>query len=117
MSIQYFDVKRRLFQKFDIYDYIGATFWNLIVTFSDALQFAFIIFVLGLPDVKNMKDCVDWKREGFTTDGVYSITPAVATQIEVYCDMTTDVGGWLVSTIHCSSYITYDIYNIQSNLT
>jgi hypothetical protein len=75
LSIQYFDVKRRLFQKFDIYDYIGATFWNLIVTFSDALQFVFIIFVLGLPDVKNMKDCVDWKREGFTTDGVYTITP------------------------------------------
>jgi hypothetical protein len=40
--------------------------------------------------VKNMKDCVDWKREGFTSDGVYTITPAVATQIEVYCDMTTD---------------------------
>ena len=54
-----------------------------------------------------MKDCVDWKREGFTTDGVYTITPAVATKIEVYCDMTTDDGGWLVSTIHCySSYIT-----------
>jgi hypothetical protein len=58
--------------------------------------FFFIIFVLGLPDVKNMKDCVDWKREGFTSDGVYTITSAVATQIEVYCDMITDGGGWLV---------------------
>jgi hypothetical protein len=68
--------------------------WYIEVLFKSCsatnffLQYIFV-FVLGLPDVKNMKDCVDWKREGFTTDGVYTITPAVATQIEVYCDMTT----------------------------
>ncbi|CAG2246355.1 fibrinogen-like protein A [Mytilus edulis] len=56
-----------------------------------------------LADIKNrtsnddvMRDCVDWQQSGMTTNGIYSITPIGFKPFDVYCDMTTDGGGWLV---------------------
>lgn len=41
-------------------------------------------------------DCVDVKDAGNTQSGVYKVTPPGEAQIEVYCDMDTEGGGWLV---------------------
>ncbi|XP_060557149.1 ficolin-3-like [Ruditapes philippinarum] len=40
-------------------------------------------------------DCVDVKDAGNTKSGVYKVTPPGEAQIDVYCDMDTEGGGWL----------------------
>lgn len=46
----------------------------------------------ALPSFSSCKDILDSGRS--QGDGVYTIDPSGSNPIEVYCDMTTDGGGW-----------------------
>lgn len=43
-----------------------------------------------------VKSCQDWKDHGFNQDGVYFLAIANHDALPVYCDQTTDGGGWAV---------------------
>ncbi|XP_022294549.2 angiopoietin-related protein 6-like isoform X1 [Crassostrea virginica] len=55
---------------------------------------------LGVPTIFNdtgfHRDCKEIQANGSTSDGVYTIYPYLpnTTAVTVYCDMTTDGGGW-----------------------
>lgn len=43
-----------------------------------------------------VSDCADWREKGYTSNGVYMISPDGGSSFEVYCDMQTDnKGRWL----------------------
>ncbi|KAL9965967.1 hypothetical protein ACROYT_G029841 [Oculina patagonica] len=42
------------------------------------------------------RDCVDILYAGYNMSGVYMINPDRKTDIEVYCDLEMDSGGWIV---------------------
>ena len=42
-------------------------------------------------------DCQDYLDMGHTNSGVHHVTPdGMRSGIDVYCDMVTDGGGWMV---------------------
>ncbi|XP_057297326.1 uncharacterized protein LOC130626805 [Hydractinia symbiolongicarpus] len=46
-------------------------------------------------DIHAKRDCLEWRDEGAKEDGLYKIKVGGQT-VEVFCDMTTDGGGWIV---------------------
>ena len=53
--------------------------------------------IAASPHLQFPKDCVEVKQLGFNNDGVYSIMITKdGSPIKVYCDVTTDGGGWIV---------------------
>ncbi|XP_066934896.1 microfibril-associated glycoprotein 4-like [Clytia hemisphaerica] len=50
---------------------------------------------ISAPKGNPQMDCLDWRRLGYTKDGVYYINFNGYRQ-KVFCDMTTEGGGWIV---------------------
>lgn len=46
--------------------------------------------------VRAVKDCWDWYSAGFRQNGVYKIHLNDSREMEVYCNMQIDGGGWIV---------------------
>ncbi|XP_066925233.1 angiopoietin-1-like [Clytia hemisphaerica] len=51
--------------------------------------------VISAPKANPQMDCLDWLRLGYTKDGVYYIN-FNGYRRKVFCDMTTEGGGWIV---------------------
>ena len=51
--------------------------------------------LISAPKANPQMDCLDWRRHGYTKDGVYYIN-FHGYRRKVFCDMTTEGGGWIV---------------------
>ena len=49
-----------------------------------------------LPTSILARDCIDLLEQGFKKDGVYHINPDDRGSFHVFCDQTTNGGGWIV---------------------
>ena len=47
--------------------------------------------------VKPPKDCQEGLTRGWTSSGVYTISPDGSSRVNVYCEQELDGGGWTVS--------------------
>ena len=58
-------------------NYIGKASKSITIDFVDALR-----------------DCSVWRKNGYTMNGVYLVSPDGGTPFKAYCDMATNDGGW-----------------------
>eukprot|EP00112_Aurelia_sp_Birch-Aquarium-sp1_P000185 Seg1014.3 transcript_id=Seg1014.3/GoldUCD/mRNA.D3Y31 product="Fibrinogen C domain-containing protein 1" protein_id=Seg1014.3/GoldUCD/D3Y31 len=49
---------------------------------------------LNMEFMTTLRDCSQWRKNGYTKNGIYFISPDGNTTYEAYCDMTTNKGGW-----------------------
>ncbi len=68
---------------------------------SDNCRSAALVTVVSvrLPVDPRPHDCADVQRFGFHYSGIYTVHPAHnpgGSEVEVFCDLNTDGGGWLV---------------------
>ena len=52
--------------------------------------------LLKLTDLPEPTDCQDVYNKGFTTSGIYLISPDSTKTLTVYCEQELDGGGWTV---------------------
>lgn len=56
------------------------------------------------PEPTVFRTCKDLLDYGYTTDGIYDIViDGTTPSVPVYCDMNTDLGGWIVSQLVMTS--------------
>ena len=54
------------------------------------------LLIISFLTKSEAKSCTRLLKDGFTSNGVYTINPDGGKPIPVLCDMTTDGGGWTV---------------------
>ena len=53
---------------------------------------------------KPPKDCQEGLTRGWTSSGVYTISPDGSSRVNVSCEQELDGGGWTVSFVICTNF-------------
>ena len=70
---------------------------NIYNRFRVICLFCLIGFEKNEQEYCHVHDCQEIRDRGFNKSGVYYVTPVGSYKgFDVYCDMETDEGGWLV---------------------